>query len=141
MPDRPEHHYRYDPAKSEAYTATTLAWMGDPKAARSARTVLGRLESGTDGPTRPRRAASARLDLALALTASDELDEAAETALTAVSSGLLVPSNFWRAEEVIDVIGERGVSAAEDLREVFDEFCTAARRVAARRPDVKPQPK
>ena len=30
MPDRPEHHYRYDPAKSEAYVATTLAWLGEP---------------------------------------------------------------------------------------------------------------
>jgi hypothetical protein len=25
VPDRPEHHYRYDPAKSQAYTATTPA--------------------------------------------------------------------------------------------------------------------
>ena len=32
VPDRPEHHYRYDPAKSEAYVATTLAWLGDPAA-------------------------------------------------------------------------------------------------------------
>ena len=128
MPDRPEHHYQYDPAKADAYTATTLAWMGDPGAARYARTVLGRLESGAEGPVRPRRAASARLDLALALTALDELDEAAETALTAVSSGLLVPSNIWRAEEVIDVIDERGVSTAGDLREAYDEFCAAARR-------------
>ena len=27
VPDRPEHHYRYDPAKAEAYVATTLAWL------------------------------------------------------------------------------------------------------------------
>lgn len=128
MPDRPEHHYQYDPAKSEAYTATTLAWMGDPQAAGYARAVLEHLESGAEGPVRPRRAASARLDLALALTASDELDEAAETALTAVSSGLLVPSNFWRAEEVIGVIDEQGVSGAGDLRDAFDEFCAPARR-------------
>ena len=127
MPDRPEHHYQYDPAKADAYIATTLAWMGDPGAAEAARTVLGRLESGADGPARPRRAASARLDLALALTTSDELDEAAETALTAVTSGLLVPSNYWRAEEIVDVIGDRGVSAAGDLREAFDEFCGPAR--------------
>jgi tetratricopeptide (TPR) repeat protein len=33
QPDRPEHHYQYDPAKFEAYTATTLAWLGDPAAA------------------------------------------------------------------------------------------------------------
>ena len=28
VPDLPEHHYRYDPAKSQAYTATTLSWLG-----------------------------------------------------------------------------------------------------------------
>ena len=126
-PDRPEHHYQYDPAKSDAYTATTLAWLGDPAAAGYARGVLGRLESGTDGPVRPRRAASARLDLALALTASGQLDEAAYTALTAVTSGLLVPSNYWRAKEVVEVIGDRGVSTVGNLREAFDEFCVPVR--------------
>ena len=126
-PDRPEHHYQYDPAKSDAYTATTLAWLGDPAAAGYARGVLGPLESGTDGPVRPRRAASARLDLALALTASGQLDEAAYTALTAVTSGLLVPSNYWRAKEVVEVIGDRGVSTVGNLREAFDEFCVPVR--------------
>jgi hypothetical protein len=29
-PDRPEPHYRYDPDKSVAYTATTLAWWAIP---------------------------------------------------------------------------------------------------------------
>jgi hypothetical protein len=123
MPDRPEHHYQYDPAKSDAYTATTLAWLGDPAAAGYARDVLHRLESGADGPVRPRRAASARLDLALALAASDDLDEAAGTALDAVTSGLLVPSNYWRAAEVITVMDERGVAAAGDLRDAFTEHC------------------
>jgi tetratricopeptide (TPR) repeat protein len=36
MPDQPEHHYRYDPAKSDAYMATTLSWLGDPAAERYA---------------------------------------------------------------------------------------------------------
>jgi hypothetical protein len=53
IPDRPEHHYRYDPAKSEAYTATTLSWLGDPAAEPYARQVLARLESVVDGPPRP----------------------------------------------------------------------------------------
>src|SRR5580658_504846 len=101
MPDRPEHHYRYDPAKSEAYTATTLAWLGDPAAESYARHILARLESATDGPPRPRRAASARLDLSLALIASGRHDEAAGTALEAINSGRIVPSNYWRAREVI----------------------------------------
>ncbi len=132
MPDRPEHHYQYDPAKLNAYTATTLAWLGDPAAAGYARDVLGRMESGTDGPARPRRAASARLDLALALTASDELDEAAGTALEAVTSGLLVPSNYWRAAEVIGVVHERGV-AVTDLREAYREHCGPGRGTVARK--------
>ena len=28
MPDRPEHHYRYDPPKAQMYVATTLSWLG-----------------------------------------------------------------------------------------------------------------
>ncbi|HUY48035.1 MAG TPA: helix-turn-helix transcriptional regulator [Streptosporangiaceae bacterium] len=126
VPDRPEHHYRYDPAKADAYTATTLAWLGDPAAARYARDVLGRLEAGGQGPPRPRRAASARLDLSLALTASGDLGEAAATALAAVTSGLLVPSNYWRAGEVISVIGARGLPGAGELREAYREYCRAA---------------
>jgi transcriptional regulator with XRE-family HTH domain len=125
MPDRPEHHYRYDPAKSDAYTATTLAWLGDPAATGYARDVLGRLESGADGPPRLRRAASARLDLALALTTGGELDEAASTTLEAVTSGLLVPSNYWRAAEVITAIDQHGLPEAEDLQDAYHEYCPA----------------
>ena len=83
-----------------AYVATTLAWSGDLGAEGHARQVLARLESAADGPPRPRRAASARLDLALTLVGTGQMDEAAGTALHAVTSGRLVPSNYWRAEEV-----------------------------------------
>jgi hypothetical protein len=123
MPDRPEHHYRYDPAKSEAYTATTLAWLGDPAAEGYARQVLARLESAADGPPRPRRAASARLDLSLALIAVGQHDEAAGTALEAITSGRIVPSNYWRAREVIRAVAERGVPEARNLAEAYREAC------------------
>ncbi|MFI7701709.1 multiprotein-bridging factor 1 family protein [Nonomuraea sp. NPDC049480] len=122
MPDRPEHHFRYDPAKSEAYTATTLSWLGDPAAVGYARQVLARLESAEDGGPRPRRAASARLDLALALLATDEPGEAGHVALQAVMSGLLVPSNYWRAKEVIAGVEEHGLAEAVELREVYREL-------------------
>src|SRR5260370_31943821 len=123
MPDRPEHHYRYDPAKSEAYTATTLAWLGDPAAEGYARQVLARLESAADGPPRPRRAASARLDLSLALIAVGQHDEAAGTALEAITSGRIVPSNYWRAREVIHDVAEPGVPEARNLAEAYREAC------------------
>ncbi|GAA2284647.1 hypothetical protein GCM10010402_47500 [Actinomadura luteofluorescens] len=123
MPDHPEHHYRYDPAKSDAYTATTLAWIGDPAAEPYARGVLTRLERPSSGPARPRRAASARLDLALALLAADQPDEAAHMALEAVTSGRLVPSNYWRAVEVIAAVEARSVPAAAELNEAYRELC------------------
>ena len=123
VPDRPEHHYRYDPAKSEAYTATTLAWLGDPAAEIYARHILARLESAADGPPRPRRAASARLDLSLALIAADRHDEAAGTALEAITSGRVVPSNYWRAREVIRAVASRGLPEAAELAEAYRAAC------------------
>ncbi|MEV0613732.1 hypothetical protein AB0I81_10455 [Nonomuraea sp. NPDC050404] len=123
MPDRPEHHFKYDPAKSEAYTATTLAWLGDPAAVPYARQVLARMESTEDGGPRPRRAASARLDLALALLATDEPGEAGHVALQAVMSGLLVPSNYWRAKEVIVGVEQRQIREAAELSEIYREMC------------------
>jgi transcriptional regulator with XRE-family HTH domain len=122
-PDRSEHHFRYDPAKSDAYTATTLSWLGDPAAEPYARQVLARLESTADGPPRPRRAVSARLDLALALLAADQPDEAGHTTLTAVTSGFLVPSNYWRVAEVISAVESRRLPEAVELREAYRELC------------------
>jgi transcriptional regulator with XRE-family HTH domain len=122
-PDQPEHHYRYDPAKAEAYVATTLSWLSDPAAETYARQVLIRMEGGDGEPPRLRRAASARLDLGLALAAVDKLDEAAVTALDAVNSGLLVPSNYWRAAEVIAAVDGRGVPEARELGEAYRELC------------------
>jgi hypothetical protein len=123
VPDRPEHHFRYDPAKSNAYTATTLSWAGDPAAEPYARAVLARLESDADGPPRPRRAAAARLDLSLALIAAGRQDEAAATALESVTSGRLVPSNYWRAREVISAVAVRGVPETRDLAEAYRAEC------------------
>jgi hypothetical protein len=118
-PERPEHHYLYDPAKAEAYLATTLAWIGDPAAEGYARHVLQRIESGADGTVRPRRAATARLDLALALVAADRVDEATATAQEAIESGLLVSSHMWRAREVITAVAGHDAAAAAMLREAL----------------------
>jgi hypothetical protein len=41
------------------------------------------------------------------------MDEAATTALDAVTSRLLVPSNYWRATEVISAIGQDAPGAGE----------------------------
>jgi hypothetical protein len=126
VPDRPEHHYRYDPAKSQAYTATTVSWLADPAAEHLARGVLAHLEPVPGGPQRPRRAASARIDLSLALITAGKPDEAASVALAAITSGRLVPSAHWRAREVVDAVEAAGPAEAATLLEAYREFCAPA---------------
>lgn len=103
-PERPEHHFRYDPAKADAYVATTLSWLGDPAAESYARHVLLDLERAACG--RPRRIAMARLDLGLALVAAGKPEEATDVALAVVTSGRLVPSHHWRVADVVAAIGQ-----------------------------------
>jgi transcriptional regulator with XRE-family HTH domain len=120
VPDRPEHHYRYDPPKAQVYLATTLSWLGDPAAEPIARQVLAAIEAPGERP-RPRRAALARLDLALALTAAGKLDEAAAVALEAVSSGGLAPVDDRRTREIVLAVAEHGVPEAAELSEAYQE--------------------
>jgi transcriptional regulator with XRE-family HTH domain len=123
-PDQPEHHYRYDPAKQVTYTATTLSWIRDPAAEGFAREVVDRLRSGVDGGRRPRREASARLDLALALIAAGKPDEAVGEGLAAISSGRIVPSNGWRAAEVVAGVEAAGLPEAAELRDAYRTLVT-----------------
>ena len=124
VPDQPEHHYRYDPGKADAYIVTTLAWAGDPAAEHLAREVAARFDSPADGHPRHRRATAARLDLALALARGGKLDEAADTALQAVTSGYLVPSKYWRAGEIITAVG-RDLPEARELEDAYRVEITA----------------
>jgi tetratricopeptide (TPR) repeat protein len=116
-PDRPEHHYRYDPDKALSYIATTLAWAGDPAAEEYARTLIRHLEAAAQVTPRPRRVALARLDLALALLAAGRHDEAQASALAAITSGRIVASNWWRVDEVIAGVEAAGLPRTGELRE------------------------
>jgi transcriptional regulator with XRE-family HTH domain len=115
----PEHHYRYDPAKTLSYSATTLAWVGDPAAEEQARQVIARLSPSNDVTKWPRRVASANLDLALSLLTSNRLDEACDAAQRAILSGRVVPSNHWRALEVVKVAESRHLPEAVDLWDAY----------------------
>jgi transcriptional regulator with XRE-family HTH domain len=121
VPATPEHHYRYDPTKLSSYTATTLAWLGDPAAAGHARTVIARLTAEPDPGRWPRRVAAARLDLALALATSGEPEGAMLEACQAFESGRVVRSNRWRAREVIAAVADTGAPVAE-LREAYRQM-------------------
>lgn len=121
VPDQPEHHYRYDPGKAAAYTATTLAWAGDPAAEEHARAVVADLDPAGDGGPRPRRAASARLDLGLALLAAGEPEQASVEATSAITSGRVVPSNWWRATEVRSGVERSGLKSG-DLWDAYEQY-------------------
>lgn len=126
-PERPGHHYQYDPDKVTAYSATTLAWLGDPAAETHARELIARLRHTEGNGKWPRRLASANLGLALALIVTDRLDEAAERAQSAISSGHIAPSNHWRALEVLNAIENRNLPEASDLREAFEALRSSQR--------------
>jgi hypothetical protein len=68
--------------------------------------------------------------LSLALIAAGRHDEAAGTALEAISSGRIVPSNYWRAREVIHAVAARGVPEAADLADAYREACGDGDRLA-----------
>jgi transcriptional regulator with XRE-family HTH domain len=127
VPERAEHHYRYDPTKALAYTATTLSWAGDPAAEQMTRIALAELDPRGDGGERPRRSASARLDLAMALLATDQPDEASVVAAEAVRSGRVVSSNWWRAREVLRQVEDIGTAEAAAFREVYEAYRPATR--------------
>lgn len=119
-PDTPEHHYHYDPDKATSYVATTLAWIGDPAAESYARETVRLLKEVENGGGWPRRLASANVDLALALLAAERLEEASATTQDSMLSGRLVPSNHWRALEVVKAIEARDLPEAADLREAYE---------------------
>jgi hypothetical protein len=64
----------------------------------------------------------------LALISADRPDEAAHCALGAVMSGRLVPSNYWRAAEVITALRERHVPEATELEAAYREVCETPER-------------
>jgi hypothetical protein len=116
-PERPEHHYVYDPPKARVYVATTLAWLGDSAAEPAARDILGALLA--DDPLRPRRIALARLDLALALTVAGKHDEAAANALDAMRSGRLAPVDRPRVREIIASVTARHAPGSGELSAAY----------------------
>ncbi len=125
-PARPEHHYRYDPAKAASYTATTLAWVGDPAAEGCARDVVRELESAADGVRRPRRVVAAKLDLGLALLSAGKPDESATVALEAIGSGRIVPSNHWRVAEIVRGVAAADAGQARPLTDAYRALVTGA---------------
>jgi transcriptional regulator with XRE-family HTH domain len=110
-PEHPDHHFTFDPRKLTSYTATALAWLGDGERAEPfAREVIDmRRREG-----RPRRVATARIDLALVLAQQDRPEEACDLGQLALASGRLVRSNIWRAAELDDALGRY-----PDAREVL----------------------
>jgi len=82
--------------------------------------VIRRLQ-GTGSPGRwPRRIAAAEIDLSLALIASGKPDEAAATTQAVITSGRVVPSNYWRVGEVVAGVEAVHLPEARHLRDAYE---------------------
>jgi transcriptional regulator with XRE-family HTH domain len=127
-PERPEHHYVYDPQKASVYLATTLTWLGDTAAEPASRDILAALESPDSGPPRPRRVALARLDLGLALVNVGKHDEATASAMDAVRSGRLAPVDKPRVREIVAGVAASNPLGSDELTEAFRVAFPAQRK-------------
>lgn len=125
-PEHPDHHFTFDPRKLTSYTATALAWLGDGERAEPfAREVIDlRRREG-----RPRRVATARIDLALILAQQDRPEEACDLGQLALASGRLVRSNIWRAAELDDALGR--YPDAPEVRTFHERYLQVRDSVAA----------
>jgi transcriptional regulator with XRE-family HTH domain len=111
----PDHHFYFDGDKYELYTGTTLSWLGDPAAENISREAAAHYQ--TSG--RRRRLTTAYLDLGLVLARLRRPDEAAHFGVLALGANHLVPSNAWRADELVAAVSRyRGVPEVEELREL-----------------------
>lgn len=114
-----EHHYHYDTDKAAAYTATTLAWLGDADGEQHASAAVERF--GPSGPHPwPRRRAAAYMDLALIASKTGALDAATAAALDAINTGAVAPSNYWRIGEVVTAIHD--LPEGRDLATAYHEL-------------------
>lgn len=118
QPELSEHHYHFDPAKTESFTATTLAWLGDEEAERYTRRAVELFAPADDGMPNPRarRYAAAQIDLALVTAKMGRLDEACASAQTAIDTGQVAPSNYWRIGEVARTAAAGKLPEAAALR-------------------------
>jgi hypothetical protein len=117
-PAQPDHHFVFDPQKLTSYTATTLTWLGDAERAEEyAREVLRNYV----GKNKPRRVATARIDLALAVARQDRPEEACHLGTLALASGRLVRSNIWRVGELDQVLAHH-YGDLNDVREFHEHY-------------------
>jgi hypothetical protein len=96
----PDHHFYFDGDKLGLYSGTALSWLGDPAAEDFARHAAARYETGDQ----PRRLTTAYLDLGLVLARLGRPDEAAHAGMLALGTNHLVPSNAWRADELLAAV-------------------------------------
>jgi transcriptional regulator with XRE-family HTH domain len=125
VPEHPEHHFVFDPAKFAYYASTAYAWLGmSAQTERYARQVIGQNDDPRRANFWPGRVRGAYLDLALALAKEGRLDEASELGVQALDDCVLRSWIMRRATHL-----HRLLVAHPELRSVkdFDERYLLAR--------------
>lgn len=131
VPEYPDHHYAgFDPPKVDLFASRTYAWLDMPsKAEFHARRVIRQCGDRMSDPKRlrwtPGRLSMARLDLASALVAQGELEEACALATEALQP-ILRRSIVARAGEVDASLLNRHRGSPDVMR--FHDHYLEARR-------------
>ncbi|MCI2421908.1 hypothetical protein MOQ72_31180 [Saccharopolyspora sp. K220] len=63
------------------------------------------------------------MDLALVTAKTGQLDEACAAAHTAIATGQIPPSNYWRITEVVNAV--KPLPEAAELREAYHELTSS----------------
>lgn len=135
-----EHHYQYDTGKVASYTATTLAWLGSPEGIHAARSVIERFRPNSAGQPWPRRYALGHVDLALGSARQGEHEQAVDSVRTALDSGAIVPSNYWRVAEVLRELAAAQVPAAGELQAAYRNMTATPATSDAHAMRIRPSP-
>jgi tetratricopeptide (TPR) repeat protein len=128
-PERPQHHFVFDPPKLHSLMATAYTWLGLPELAEEhARGLIRAQQDPGSLSHNPTRLAMGRLDLGQALLEQGRLDEALAEAVRAFES-FPRRDTMIRAGELDRRLRERYPTASE-LRHFHELYVQAARFLA-----------
>jgi hypothetical protein len=136
LPNQGSGLFSADAGRIASYAATASIWLRRPEdAVRYASDALD-FYAGVDSANRsPTRAAISRLDLGLALIATNAPDGAAEEALTALNSERITEAVLTRAGEV-DAALQRSYPRLTATREVHERYLSLTHQQQSNRPQL-----
>jgi tetratricopeptide (TPR) repeat protein/DNA-binding XRE family transcriptional regulator len=122
-PDRPEHHFAFDPDKWDFYAMDTYRIVGaDQLAKRNAEEVIQRSVNPEGALVTPMRNTEAQLTLAVVAARQGDVEEATALGIQALRNGRKSrPSLLMVATELAHELDTYGAAAGADFRDLLND--------------------